>query len=261
MARILHEGEWFEEIASRGHYEGEFEKVLGQEAPNLFANYRWVEFKTPVVSAEDRDVRKADFALIHENYGSWWVVEVELAHHSLHRHVLPQVRTLSRAIYGSREAHYLCRRNRHLDIRRVSEMFKGDQPRVLVIVNAPVIGWTATLAPFGVRVLVCQMFRSRLNRYLLRVNGEYPSDDDEVVTTCECEPLIHRLLRIHAPAKLAVGLGETVLLYHNGRASEWVRTDTGHQIYLHARRDHSLLPGRRYEIVRQGDQTLLIREG
>lgn len=260
MARILHDDEWFEEIGSRGHYESEFEKVLEQEAERLFTNYRWVRFKATVTSEDDADSRKADFALIHRTYGSWWVVEVELAHHSLARHVLPQVRTLSRASYGLDEAEYLCRSDPNLHYGKVKEMLKGEQPRVLVIVDAPVEGWAPALRPYGAMVVVCQMFRSRLNRYILRVNGDYPSDDEQVVTSCECEPLLHRLLAVHSPAKLPVAKGGVLLLYHEGRASEWQRTDTGQQVYLHALRDHALSPGRRYEIVRQGDGTLVILE-
>lgn len=259
MARILYNGEWYEEISSRGHYESEFEKVLEQEATHLFANYHLVPFKTTVVSEDDADARKPDFALVHRSYRSWWVVEVELAHHSLNGHVLPQVRTLARAKYGLSEVDYLCEHNSFLDRTRVIDMFKGAQPCVLVIVNAPVDKWAEELRPFGANVVVCQIFRSTLNRYVLRLNGEYPSEDDEVVTSCECVPMLHRVLVIHSPARLPVNKGERLLLYHEGQASEWERADTAGHVYLHALRDHNLTAGRRYEIVQRGDDTLVIR--
>jgi hypothetical protein len=41
--------------------------------------------------------KKPDLALIDRDYRAWWVVEVELAHHSLHHHVLPE--TTSRAVW------------------------------------------------------------------------------------------------------------------------------------------------------------------
>ena len=261
MARILHNDEWFEEIASRGHYESEFEKVLQQEAERLFTSYHFVPFKATVYSEEDADAREPDFALIHQSYRSWWVVEVELGHHPLNGHVLPQVRTLARAKYGRVEADYLCRRNPDLDKNKVIEMFKGDAPRVLVIVNAPVDGWEEQLRAFGAKVVVCQIFRSRLNRYVLRLNGECPSENDEVITTCACSQLIHRLLEIHAPTQLPLQRDEQVLLYYEGQASAWERIDTAGQVFLHALRDHNLEPGKRYEIIRQSDGTLVIRLG
>ena len=259
MARILHNGEWYEEIASWGHYESEFERVLEQEAAHLFGNYHMVPFKKTVFSEDDAEARKPDFALIHKSYHSWWIVEVEMGHHSLEGHVLPQVQTFARAKYGLPEAHYLCQRDTALDSNRVIDMFKGGPPRVLVIVNASVDGWAERLRPFKANVMICQIFRSRLNRYVLRLNGEYPSEDDEVVTTCECVPMLHRLLEIHAPARLPVQKGERVLLYHEGKASEWERTDTAGKVFLHALRNHSLTPGQRYAIVRQGDNTLVFR--
>lgn len=259
MARILHSGEWYEEVASWDHYESEFETVLEQEAEHLFANYHLVPFKTTVFSEYDADARKPDFALIHTSYRSWWVVEVEVAHHSLAGHVLPQVRTLARARYGPEEADFLCQSGNTLDPGRVVDMFKGVQPRVLVIVNAPVKGWAEPLGRYEAKVVICQVFRSRRNRYILRLNGEYPSEDDKVVTTCECVPMLHRILEIHAPAGLTIQNGESVLLYHEGRASEWMRTDTAGKVFLHALRGHSLKPGQRYEIVRQGDNTHIVR--
>jgi hypothetical protein len=259
MARILHNDEWFEELSSREHYETEFEKVLAQEAHRLFGNFHLIPFKTAVESELDADARVPDFALVHKSYKSWWVVEVELGHHSLEGHVLPQVRTLARAKYGPPEAEYLCDWQASLNKEKVIEMFKGRQPRVLVIVNVPAPGWAEQLRPFGAAVVICQIFRSQYNRYVLRLNGEYPSDDETVITTCECSPIIHRLLALHAPTQLPLQPDERVLLYHEGQASEWVRIDTAGEVYLHALRDHTLRPGRRYEIVRQSDETLVIR--
>jgi hypothetical protein len=259
MARILHNDEWFEEISSRGHYETEYENVLAQEAARLFAHFRLVPFKTPVTSELDADTRIPDFALVHQDYRSWWVVEVELGHHPLEGHVLPQVRTLSRAKYGHSEADYLCGRLPVLNKDKVIEMLKGSPPRVLVVVNVPVPGWPEQLRPFGALVAICQIFRSQRNRYILRLNGEYPSEDETIITTCECSPMIHRLLAVHAPTQLPIQPDERVLLYHEGQASEWERIDTAGEVYLHALRPHNLSPGRRYEIVRQSDETLLIR--
>ena len=258
MARILHNDEWYEEISSRGHYEIEFENVVGREAAHLFENYHMVPFKTIVFSEDDHDARQPDFALIHKRYRSWWVVEVELAHHSLEGHVLPQVRTFARAKYGTSEADYLCQRNSDLDRSMVIEMFKGRQPQVLVIVDSPVEGWADRLRPFRARVGICQIFRSRLDKYILRINGEYPSDDEAVLTTCECDLMLHRFLVIHAPAALPVEKGGQVLLYHEGKASKWVRIDTAGQVLLHALEGHSLTPGQQYNMVRHGDNKLVI---
>ena len=258
MARILHNGEWYEEISSQGMYERDFENILEQEAPRLFRDYHMVPFKTTVYSEEDADARKPDFALIHNKYFSWWVVEVELAHHSFKSHVLPQVRTLARAKYGQSEADYLCNQDSALRTSSVNDMFKGKQPRVLVIVNAPVEEWVDELRSFEAIVAICQVFRSKLNKYVLRVNGEYPSEDETVLTTCECVPMIHRMLEIHAPASLPVGEDGRILLNHNGKSSEWKRTDVGGKVYLFSVGDHILSLGQPYSIVQHGSDMLVI---
>lgn len=259
MARILYNDEWFEEIASHGYYEAEFEAILQNEAGRLFGSYHLVPFKTPVTSDVDADTRKPDFALVHKTYRSWWVVEVELGHHSLVRHVLPQVRTLAHAKYGAMEADYLCRQEPSLRKDKILEMLKGDQPRVLVIVNFPVHGWAENLRPLGARVVICQLFRSRLNKHILRLNGEYPSECEEVITSCECQVLLHRMMVIHSPANLPVLHNETVLLHHEGTASAWERVDTAGAVFLHALRGHDLVPGQLYEIVRQGDGSFTVK--
>jgi hypothetical protein len=256
MARILLGDEWFDELASTSLYESEFEKLLFQEAHRLFPEYYPVPFKTVVLS-DDGDA-KADFALIHKEYRSWWVVEAEMGHHPLEGHVIPQVRKLSRATYHDGEADYLCAQKSSLDGARVKEMIRGEQPRVLVVVNAPVPGWREQLRPFNAVVAIFQIFRSQLDRYIYRVNGDFPSENNEIISTCRCWE-IHRFLRIDSPAQLGINRGEIVTLHHETGAMHWQRVDIADAVLLHALRDHPLKKGLLYEIVRQGDGTLSIQ--
>ena len=254
MARILHNDEWYEEISSQGLYERDFENILKREAANLFSDYHLVPFKKIVYSEEEG--RKPDFALIHKSYVTWWVIEVELAHHSFESHVLPQVRTLAWARYGVSEAEYLCDQDPNLDKTSVIEMLKGKQPRVLVIVNAPVKGWADQLRLFEAILAICQVFRSRLDRYALRINGDYPSVDETVLTTCKCVPMLPRMLEIDSPASLPKR-GE-ILLYHNEEATSWERTETLGQVYLFSLGDHNLRSGQTYRILQYGSRKLVI---
>ncbi len=256
MAKILLGDEWFDELASTSLYESEFETLLFQEAPRIFAEYHPVPFKVIVVS-EDGDA-KADFALIHKEYRSWWVVEAEMGHHPLEGHVIPQVRRLSRATYQDTEADYLCEQNPSLDCSRVREMIKGEQPRVLVVANVPVLGWKEQLRPFNAMVAIFQIFRSQFNRYIYRINGDFPSENNEIISTCRCWE-IHRFLRIDSPTQLGVNRGEIITLYHETGAIQWQRVDIADTVLLHALRDHPLKKGILYEIIRQGNGTLVIQ--
>lgn len=74
MAKILHEGEWYEQLSTRALYEEDYERLLQQHAHVLFPNYTLVKFKMTV--ATETASAKADFALVHKTYKDWWVVEV-----------------------------------------------------------------------------------------------------------------------------------------------------------------------------------------
>jgi hypothetical protein len=256
MAKILLGDDWYEELASTSLYESEFEHILFQEAARIFPEYHVVPFKTIVLS-DDGDA-KADFALVHRDYRSWWVVEAEMGHHSLEGHVVPQVRRLARGAYQDEHADYLCAQNVALDRLRVKEMIKGGQPRVVVIVNIPVPGWKEQLRPFNAVVAIFQIFRSKMNRYVYRVNGDFPSENNEIISTCSCWE-IHRFLKIDSPTQLGIKRGEVVTLHHETGAIEWERVDIADTVLLHALRDHPLDKRLMYEIVRQGDGKLGIQ--
>lgn len=98
-----------------------------------------------------------------------------------------------------------------------------------------------------------------MNKHLLRLNGDYPTECEEVITTCECHTLLHRMMAIHSPANLPIKHNQTILLYYEGTASAWERVDTAEAVFLHALRDHDLVPGQIYEIVRQSDDSLAVR--
>lgn len=133
MAKILFQDRWFDELASAGGYEASFEAVLLGHASELWPQFTAVPFKTTVYSEEG--AAKADFALIEKEYREWWIGKVEMAHHSLDSHVLPQVRILANASYGPHEAAKLAESSPRLELDRLLEMIKGRQPKVFVVVN------------------------------------------------------------------------------------------------------------------------------
>ena len=93
MARFLLGDEWFDQLSSTALYESEYERLLLSNARALFPDYHVVEFK-PIIQSE-YGTAKPDLALVDRDLRLWWVVEVELAHHSLKGHVLPQVEILT----------------------------------------------------------------------------------------------------------------------------------------------------------------------
>ena len=103
--RLLVKGEWFEAVSSEGQYESDFESLVRGRARFLFPTYQVVLFKKAVESEDGRKV--PDLALIDSKYRYWWVVEVEMAHHSLYNHVIPQVEVFARGRYSEEHCDYL----------------------------------------------------------------------------------------------------------------------------------------------------------
>ena len=89
MARLLFDGRFFGARTRREILESQYENLLLTNASLLFPGFHMIKFK-PNVRSGTR-TKQPDFALIEHNYRTWWVVEVELSHHSFKNHVLPQV--------------------------------------------------------------------------------------------------------------------------------------------------------------------------
>ncbi len=257
MAKVLFDGEWYEQLASSALYETEFEDLIVGQASRLYPGYHLVPFKKMVFSEEEG--RKPDFALIDREYRHWWVVEAELSHHSLENHVLPQVRTLSKAFYGLEEAEYLCARSPELEARYVSDMMKGKQPRVLVIVNARCPGWAEALESLDAHVTVFEVFRSDRNRHLFTVEGEGLCQPDDFVSLCWLDPMMPRLLAVEAPAAIDVPPNGLVKIWYGGGITQWSRMDAQDSVWLNPVSSNPLSSKFTYELVKLEDGSLRIR--
>jgi hypothetical protein len=246
---VLHESEWYEQVSPEALYEFEYERIIGQHAPLLFPTYAYVPFKHLVQSEEGAAV--PDALLAHERYREWWVVEAEMAHHSFEGHVRPQVQTLSRARYGEDVALALHAGAPRLDIDRLRSMVKGLPPRVLVIVNAPRPAWATELRRYDAVVAVLEVFRSRHNRHLYRLNGETPGETSRQSSKCTVD--LQRFLRVHQPGVLPVADGERMLVQLAGGLTEWRRMDTADTVYLTTRQPITLTVRREYDLVERED--------
>ena len=258
MAKVLHRNCWFEELASAGVYETEFEGIVKVHSAHLWPRFHAVRFKTTV--SDGNAAAKPDFSLVERGYREWWVVEVEMEHHSFEGHVLPQVRTLSQAIYGPDEASKLCAASGDLELNKLTEMMKGRQPRVLVVVNKPKPDWIKPLAKYDAAVAVFEVFRNDRNDYLFRVNGEHPVGPSDIVTLCRFDPLIPRWLVVDSPAGLGVAPRTKIAIIYRDHLTEWERIDVSDKVWLYSRGPNPLAEDYDYEIVRRGDGQFMIRE-
>lgn len=257
MAQILVNDVWYRSIESITLYESAFERILLQKESVLFPGFHSVPFKKTVCS--ESDSARADYALIDTEYGEWWIVEVEMSHHSFEGHVLPQVSALANAVYGEEEASYLKRQRRDLDEVRLCDMLKGEQPRVLVIVDRPRPNWIPFLEQCQAKLAVFEIFRSDLDRYVYRVNGFRPDRVSEVISRCWLEPSLPTLLRIASPGRLSLRPGSKVMIEYAGNQTEWTRIESRDCVWLVPCQPIPLAVGGEYELAKiEGERLRLM---
>ncbi len=255
MARLLIKGEWYDAVASSAYWEAEFEALVTQEGGKLFPEYVLAPFKTEVES--EYGVAKPDFALIDRRYRRWWVGEAELAHHSLTGHVVPQVQKLAAGTYGARHATFLMGQASGLDHESLRNMMKGQQPRVLVVVNAPCPSWRAELARFDALLATIEIFRSARNDHVLRLNGDYPTPPADGLSVCRWDPSIPRFLIVESPAALGPAETRRYEIEYHGSLTDWSRVETKDRVWLSPLKSTPLPLRGRFLLANEGGRLVL----
>jgi hypothetical protein len=259
LAKILINDDWYEELSPTALYETEFENIVAEKAKNIFPEYYIAPFKTKVFT--DDDVVMPDLAFIDKDYRGWWVVEVEMNYHSFENHVLPQVAKLSQGYYGKDQADYLYQKNsKDLNKNKLIEMMKGSPPKVLVILNKPMPDWVKILSKFNAKLCVIEVFRSVRNRYVFRINGEYPVFSKELLSDCFFDPLLPRLLVVQSPASLPVSLNKKFNITYKEGISEWERIESVDKVWLFPTGLNPLPKYKKFSILRHDDGSLVIIE-
>ena len=256
--RLLLSEEWFDTVSSEGQYESDFESLILSRRNALFPHFHVVPFRMPVESEEGRKI--PDLALVDFTYRFWWVVEVEMAHHSLYGHVIPQVEVFARGKYGEEHASHLASRRDDLDRSALQDMIMGAQPRVLVVVNRNVPDWIEPIHRLDAMVTVVEIFRSGRNQHILRVNGDYPEGEDaHIASLCRLDGILPNLLQVDSPASLGVATGEQISIEFNGGLTGWSRLDTSDRVWLVPLGRNPLVANQEYLIMKDADSRLILR--
>ena len=256
--RLLLSEEWFDALSSEGQYESDFESLILSRANALFPHFHVVPFRVPVESEEGRKI--PDLALVDLSYRFWWVVEVEMAHHSLYGHVIPQVEVFARGKYGAQHANHLASSRDDLDRAALQDMILGAQPRVLVLVNRSVPDWIEPLRRLDAIVTVVEIFRSGRNQHILRVNGDYPrAEEAHIASLCRLDTTLPNLLLVDSPAALGVATGEQIAIEFNGGLTNWSRLDASDRVWLVPSGRNPLAANQEYLIMRDAVSGLILR--
>jgi hypothetical protein len=253
--RLRYCQEWYLPISSNALLEREYEDILEQNS-EVFAENCWVIPFRPTVYATGSSA-KPDFAIIEKSYARWFVVEVEMGRHSLHGHVLPQVRTLRDATYGREHAEMLVSRQPELDLEKTSDLLRGTSPTILVLADRYSLDWERTLEGAGISLMSLELFRSERLRYVLAVNGGLPQRASDLITHATFNPLLPRFLAIESPAALPIANRDRIEALWEERLTVWVRSDIENECFLRASQPLRLRAGVRYSLVRRADGTLI----
>jgi hypothetical protein len=96
--------------------------------------------------------------LVDMEYRGWTIVEAELEHHSLTRHVEPQMRRLVNGVYNDRHASAIARASQLIDPDRIRNLVRNTDPDFLVIVPTETLEWRTTLSNLGVKLATVEVF-------------------------------------------------------------------------------------------------------
>ena len=232
MARLLsqteiNEGErWYDKIEPSTMYEVELESQILVHSESVYPNYFVVPFKKTLDTINpgtgEFDTVKADLAFIAKDYKEWWVVEVETGSQDLKNHAIPQVKKLANADYKEEVVEYLVSQNGELVAGEVRRLVLETETKILVLLNQHLAKWTAELNRIGVAVGIFEVFRGSGGGEILRVNGEYPSTYNEMVSNCYFHPGAKRLLGVEKPQNLDLPQNREVFrLTFNNCLTEW----------------------------------------
>jgi hypothetical protein len=259
MPKLFHKNEWFYELAPTALPEADFERLLIQNADIIRPNTTIVPYRRTVYAGADS--ARADLAIISNDYRDWMVVEVEMVRHSLHGHVIPQVRTLRGAAYGQADAEYLSAKNPKLDPDKLRDMMRGHAPEILVIVNKADAEWERELRRYSSRMMAFEIYRSNMNRYVFSIDGDLPRLAHDMLTHLEVDRMLPNFLVVASPAALDFKKGIRVPVFINDQLTEWERIDIQTTCYLAAVGRMPLARDQKYALIKteDGDYAIQIR--
>lgn len=209
----------FEMWDADGAAETEFELIVAKALICIYPNYNCFPFGG-TFRLED-NVARPDIALVAKDMSHWFVVEVELVSHSLHGHVLPQIRTFR---YGQPQPDCISVLSKALSMDREQiRTFLLSVPRsVAVIANKWNCDWESALRSLDTQLLAVSVFNSPGGVQAVEIDGRLVARQEhigfgEYVAT-------DRALRVHSGLRLPNG--EIMIDDLVGSGSVWtVRRD------------------------------------
>lgn len=249
-----HSDNIFQLVDPTQYIEGDFEAEVVKALTCLMPDYFCGVFAGAFTLEGER--RVADLALIHKKLSHWFVVEVELAGHSLEHHVLPQVRCFR---YGDPEdscVTSLVRAFSALSREQAASLLNYIPRYVAVVSNLPDPIWTTKLSAVDAQYLTVSVYQDRHGRSAHEVEGRL---------TVRAESLgfarfsaIDNSLRI--PRNCGLPVGNIQIVDQFGILADWTVHEKTGVLWIRKDRGPALIPHDSYvQIIRSFDGQVSIR--
>lgn len=200
--------------------------------------------------------RSADLALIHKSLSHWFVVEVELAGHSLEHHVLPQVRCFR---FGEPEATCvtsLCRAFPDLTRQDAESLLRYIPRFVAVVANLHDPQWMTALGAVDAQLLTVSIYRDHQGRSAHQVEGRL-NVRAESLGFARFSATDNSL---RLPRSCGVPVGNLQIVDQFGNLTGWTSRTSDDTLWLTKDRGPALLTHNAYvQIIRNFDGRIFLR--
>jgi len=234
--------------------EAEFEHAVVEAFSRAYPQYACFLFGGTFVHPEC-GAKRPDLALVARDLTHWFVVEVEIASHSLEHHVLPQVRAF---VYGEPQPDCVSSvaNGLQLDRQRAGTLVRMIPRSVAVITNRRDEKWSVAIRALNAQMLVVSRFSSDSGMQAVEIEGELRAVQESL--GFGKFSAVDRSVRFSPSTPLPRGVIEIV--DQRGTATEWkVSSGTGALWVTKVRGTPSLADGLVLQLVRMRDGRLLLR--
>jgi len=254
MTGECHEDNVFHLVDPTLFIESDFEAEVVKALTCLLPDYLCGVFAGAFILEGER--RIADLALIHKSLSHWFVVEVELAGHSLEQHVLPQVRCFR---YGESELSCvtsLVNGFRELDVKQAEMLLRYVPRYVAVVGNLSDPIWKAALQAVDAQYMTVSVYRDHQGRTAHEVEGRLAVRAESLGFAQYSA--IDNCLRIPKSSRLPVG--NIQIMDQFGNVGDWTIRETAGVLWIYKNYGPALIPHDSYvQIIRTLEGRISLR--
>lgn len=149
--------------------EYEYEDAILKESKRLFPNLRIAKFKYDLTNGFE--TRKPDLIYINDSFTSWGIIEVELSHHSMEDHILPQIKILSMATFPSSKIPNLANQL-GVNSKNLESLIKFEPAVNYIIIDKYVDNLKREASKYNFKVCIVEIFESFGGEIAYRINGD-----------------------------------------------------------------------------------------